>query len=819
MQQEIFEVKRERFSLLDDNLYLLQGDFPKEYETEAYLDDKPLETQMEIWENTSALERFQDLDLKKSEKVTVKVFLPENLGKGKKLKIYAVSPDEKIKWFSIGAAELDKRRGAPCYYIEEEKADAKNCSLRVRGWTAFREPVDLRVYDESGKAISCDIQWSNRVDVAAMFTETEISAKCGFFLELHEIQTGLVYLVFRSEGKKSVYPIHMNPLMVWKRRAWKYAVKGTRYLRSHGARALAGKIFGKVKTIKSQPVVYQKWIERHLPSQAELQKQREMHFEYNPKISIVVPLYKTPENYLKKLVESVKAQTYTNWELCLSDGSGTDSSIRGILQDMQEKDGRIRVLYHEEPLGLSENTNAAIEAAKGDFIAFADHDDELTANALFECVKALNHNQDIHIIYSDEDKMSMDGNKFFQPHFKPDFNIDLLRTVNYICHLFIVRKDVVDRIGTLRREFDGAQDYDFVFRCIEAVKSGEIYHVPKILYHWRSHEGSTSENPGSKLYAFDAGERAIQAHYDRVGIKAKVIKGEYLGLYRTKYIRGCDPLISIIIPNKDHIEDLQRCIASIEEKSTYKNYEYVIVENNSEKEETFACYKKLQAENPNVHVVYWKGTFNYSAINNFGASHAKGEYLLLLNNDTEIIDGDCLEEMLGYCMREDVGAVGARLYYEDDTVQHAGVVIGFGGIAGHCFVMQPRGDSGYCHRIICAQNYSAVTAACMMVKKKAFDKVEGLSEELQVAFNDIDFCMKLRKAGYLIVYNPYAQLYHYESKSRGLEDTPEKVARFNREIAAFEKRWPDILREGDPYYNPNLSLDSQDFSLKRIGRR
>ena len=327
---------------------------------------------------------------------------------------------------------------------------------------------------------------------------------------------------------------------------------------------------------------------------------------------------------------------------------------------------------------------------------------------------------------------------------------------------------------------------------------------------------STAENPESKGYAFEAGKRAIEAHYERIGISAQVFLGEFPGLYRTRFLRDRDPLISIIIPNKDHIDDLKRCMNAIDSKSTYKNYEYVIVENNSTDPATFQYYKDLEKENPKARVVYWDGPFNFSAINNFGAKYARGEYFLLLNNDTEIINPDCLEELLGYCMRSDVGGVGARLYYEDDTIQHAGVVIGFGGIAGHCFVMQPRGTTGYCHRIICAQDYSAVTAACMMVKKEAFEKVGGLSEDLAVAFNDIDFCLKLRKAGYLIVYNPYAELYHYESKSRGLEDTPEKVARFNREMAVFEKKWPEILRDGDPYYNPNLTLKSQDFSLKRI---
>ncbi len=325
---------------------------------------------------------------------------------------------------------------------------------------------------------------------------------------------------------------------------------------------------------------------------------------------------------------------------------------------------------------ISENTNQALAVAQGDFIAFADHDDELTPHALFSCVKALNEHPGIQVLYSDEDKMSMDGHKFFQPHFKPDYNPDLLCTVNYICHLFVVKRELLDQVGMLRSAYDGAQDYDFVFRCVEAVKDQEIYHIPKILYHWRCHEDSTAENPESKGYAFEAGKRAIEAHYERIGISAQVFPGEFPGLYRTRFLRDRDPLISIIIPNKDHIDDLKRCMNAIDSKSTYKNYEYVIVENNSTDPATFQYYKDLEKENPKARVVYWDGPFNFSAINNFGAKYARGEYFLLLNNDTEIINPDCLEELLGYCMRSDVGGVGARLYYEDDTIQHAGVVIG-----------------------------------------------------------------------------------------------------------------------------------------------
>ena len=532
-----------------------------------------------------------------------------------------------------------------------------------------------------------------------------------------------------------------------------------------------------------------------------------------PKISIVVPLYKTPEKYLDELVDSIRRQSYENWELCLSDGSGPDSPLDALLEKYQAMDCRIKVVRNDQPLHISENTNAALGIATGDYIAFADHDDLLAPNAMYEVAKAVNEKNAPDVMYSDEDKVSV-GGKHMHHNMKPDFNIDLLRTVNYICHLFVVKAEMIQRVGMLRPEFDGAQDYDFIFQCVEA--TDRICHIPKVLYHWRFFEGSTAENPQSKLYAFEAGRRAIEAHYERVGIRAKVLDGEYLGLYRTKYIRAYDPLVSIIIPNKDHIPDLERCMKSIDEHSTYRNYEYIIVENNSEQEETFAYYKKLEAEKPNVRVVYWDREFNYSAINNFGETFARGEYLLLLNNDIEAINDDWMEEMLGYCMRDDVGIVGARLYYDDDTIQHAGVVIGFGGIAGHCFVQQKRGYTGYCHRIICAQDYSAVTAACMMVKKSVFEEVGGLTEELAVAFNDIDFCLKVRKTGKLVVYNPYAELYHYESKSRGLEDTPEKVARFNREIAVFEKRWPEILRDGDPYYSPNLTLESQDFSLRRI---
>ena len=814
MNQQLLEVKRERFHLLNPNIYILQGTFPKEYEVEAYLDSVRIEARMEDWETTSALERFKEWELLNGRKVTVYVDLPDNLKEFSKLKIMAVLEGDRQTWFTISVRELLARQGKPQYYMEEERVNVKEKTCQLRGWAVAQQRVAVKVFDENKTPVSCSIQMTNRVDVTEMYKECQVEEKCGFFIQLEQIQSKKLYLVFWTPEAKAVHVVSLQPAVILKNKVEKYRKKGMSYLKTHGARALAVKAFHKLTTVKERPVDYQKWLPKHLPSSAELERQRKTKFSLTPKISIVVPLYKTDREYLRQLIESVQAQTYSNWELCLSDGSGANSPLEQVLKEYQEKDSRIRVISSEKPLQISQNTNAAMGISTGDFVAFADHDDVLTANALFEYVKAYNENPKLEVFYSDEDKMSMDGHKFFQPHFKPDFNLDLLCSVNYICHLFMAKKSLIEKVGMLRPEYDGAQDYDFIFRCVEA--TDQICHVPKILYHWRSHEQSTSENPESKRYAFDAGQRAVQAHYDRIGVKAEVLQGEYLGLYRTKFIRDYDPLISIIIPNKDHIEDLRRCMNSIEEKSTYQNYEYIIVENNSTQKETFEYYQKLEKEDPKAHVLYWDGPFNYSAINNFGAKEAKGEYLLLLNNDTEIINPDCLEELLGYCMRDDVGIVGARLYYEDDTIQHAGVVLGFGGIAGHCFVQQPRTSTGYCHRIICAQDYSAVTAACMMVKKEIFDAVGGLSEDLQVAFNDIDFCIKVRDYGKLVVYNPYAELYHYESKSRGLEDTPEKIARFNKEIATLEQHWPDIFRKPDPYYNPNLTLDSQDFSLKRL---
>ena len=818
MAQDIAVVERERYDLSTPGRYIIQGTWRREAKIEAFLDQRQIEAEVVVRDALNSFEQPMDLDGTPLKRVTVQVELPEDTKSYKKLHIYAVEGGKRKTWYTASARKLAAGIGKPQEYLEYTEISPDTGAVYVSGWVAFPEEVQVAAFDMKNHRLAAEVRWTERVDVAEMFEEAEISTRCGFYIELENPSIRKFKLIFKAGNKMRGRIISLKKADVLADKAGTMTEKGLRYIRTYGISEVKNTIrkgVWKVKVRKMIPAPYPTYLAHHLPKEAELAEQRKEVFEYSPLMSIVVPLYKTPEDLLKRMVESVQAQTYSNWELCLSDGSGADSPIADLLEKMSSEDARIKVIAHDEPLKISENTNAAIEAAEGDYIVFMDHDDELTPHALYENVKLLNEHPEYELIYSDEDKMNMDGDSFYEPAFKPDFNQDLLTTVNYICHLCVVKRTIIDQVGMLRPEYDGAQDYDFILRATEAAGRGKIGHVAKILYHWRCHQDSTSENPESKLYAFDAGRRAVQAHFDRIGVPAKVSDGQFLGLYRTKFLWEEKPLISILIPNKDHTEDLDRIISSIEEKSTYRNYEYIIIENNSDQPETFEYYKKLEAENPKAHVVYWEEGFNYSAINNFGATFAKGEYLLLLNNDTEIINPDCLEELLGYCMRYEVGAVGARLYYEDNTIQHAGVVLGWGGVAGHCFVQQLRSATGYCHRIIEAQDYSAVTAACMMVKRKAFDEVGGLTEELAVAFNDIDFCMKLGKAGYLIVYNPYAELYHYESKSRGLEDTPEKIMRFQQEIATFHKYWSENLKAGDPMYNPNLTMISQDFSLKR----
>lgn len=674
-----------------------------------------------------------------------------------------------------------------CYNID--KISYHRDVLLLRGWCCDKDyGIDMiRIVDSLGNEIPIRVLRVKRPDVAAHFG---LQAGGGYGFTITVKYSDLVNLPAFLE---------IGDVRGFCREQLKYEPDLSKRPKETGAEA-------------SLATDYNDWAMDRRVSDEELKRQRETKFSYEPLISVVVPLYKTPEHYLRELVASFTAQSYPKWELVFSDGSGPDSPLTGLLEELKKEEPRIRTVYTGKQLQISENTNQAIAAAKGDFIAFCDHDDLVTSDALFENVKVINEHPETEMIYSDEDKVNDEG-FYSEPNFKPDFNYDLLNVNNYICHLTVVKRALLDKVGMLDPKFDGAQDFDFVLRCSEATKN--IRHIPKVLYHWRVSGNSTAENPESKRYAFDAGRRAVEAHYRRTGIHAKVIDGSSLGIYRSIYRIEGEPLISIIIPNKDHTDDLDKCVRAIETKSSYRNFEFIIVENNSTDPKTFEYYEKLKKEFPDdIHMVTYKGSFNYSAINNLGVKSAKGDYLLFLNNDTEIINKTCLTEMLGFCQKPDVGAVGARLYYDDDTVQHAGVLIGLGGIAGHPFSRFPRNATGYMNRMVVAQDLSAVTAACMMVKKSVFEKVGGFYEGLAVAFNDVDFCMKVTRAGYRVVYNPFAELYHYESKSRGQEDTPEKKKRFEHEVAMFAERWPDILKNGDPYYNPNLTLRRGGYELK-----
>ena len=582
--------------------------------------------------------------------------------------------------------------------------------------------------------------------------------------------------------------------------------KGVRYLKHYGVKGFYARL---LERFEEREVEYQEWYEKHKLSEEELARQRKKKWKDPVVISVLVPAYRTPEAFLKQMMESVLLQTYPYLELCIADGSGTDDSVEKVVKEYQKKDPRVRYRRLEKNEGIAGNTNAAIEMASGDYLALFDHDDLLSPNALFEVASAI-EKEKADVIYTDEDKVTSDLKEHFQPHFKPDFNPDLLCANNYICHLFVVKRSLALKLGGQDPAYDGAQDYDFIFRCTENAE--KIVHVAKILYHWRVHQASTADNPSSKLYAFDAGKRAIEAHLARIGAKAEVSHTKDLGFYRVKYQVQGNPLVSIVIPNKDEKETLKKCLESIWKKTSYSNYEIILVENNSTTQEIRDYYKELDGKE-RVRVVYWDKEFNYSAINNFGISHAKGEYILCLNNDITVISPDWMEELLANCQRPEVGIVGARLYYPDNTIQHAGIVLGMGGCAGSLFVGLARSRGGYLHKAALQQDLSAVTAACFMVKKEVFEKAGGFEEKLAVAFNDVDFCLKVRHAGYLVVYDPYAELYHHESKTRGYENTEAKKRRFQEEIEYMRCHWmPDILR--DPYYNENLSLKASDYSLR-----
>ena len=700
-------------------------------------------------------------------------------------------------------------------------------SITLNGWALGKTPeskVTFRVEDEHHQPVKCKMVSTRRDDVSQIYFKKVIDREFGFDIQFPYERGKSYWLLIRCDGRQA--KIKYNEELITKRASVAYKrmekIKDLMnmetvhvaldFWKENGLRALIKKSCHKIQGLDND-YDYGEWYDLTKPTEEDLKAQRETHFEYEPLFSVVIPVYKTPERYLKEMLDSILDQTYGQWEVCIADGSPRGQDVEKVLKKYAEKDPRIHYEILGGNRGIAGNTNGALSMAAGDFVILADHDDTIPPQAFYEVAKAINKHPDCDVLYSDEDKLDMDGKALFDPHFKPDFNPDLLTSVNYICHLFVVKKELLDRVGGFRQEFDGAQDYDFIFRCTEQAK--EIVHIPQVLYHWRCHQGSTASNPESKMYAFEAGRRAIEGNLKRTGTPGTVEHTPDFGFYRVKYPVQGEPLVSVIIPNREEKETLQACVESIFEKTAYKNYEIIIVENNSSSEEIFRYYRKL-SEDPRVHLIRWKKGFNYSAINNFGVRHAKGDYLLFLNNDVKVIDPDWMSEMLSVCQRKETGAVGVKLIYPDNTIQHAGCVVGMGGIAGNMFVNMPAERTGYLHKASLLQDMSCVTAACMMMKKEVFLEAGGFTEELAVAFNDVDLCLKVRSHGHLIVYDPYVKLYHYESKSRGTEDSEEKVRRFQTEIEYMRCHWLDILKKGDPYYNKNLSLTKWNYSLKPL---
>jgi len=568
-------------------------------------------------------------------------------------------------------------------------------------------------------------------------------------------------------------------------------------------KSLYNRIFRK-QSFYYQNERYQNWIKNNEPTLEELEKQRKTEFKIRPKFSVVVPMYNTPKKYFEELVDCLIDQTYENWELCLADGSPEENKE---LQDIINKDERIVYKYLNENKGISGNSNEALKLAKGDFIALLDHDDLLTPFCLYELVKTINENPEVEFIYSDEDKIQEEKERRCEPHFKPDFAIDTLRSNNYITHLAVFKKELMEKLGGFGDKYNGAQDFDIIIRATE--NTDKIIHIPKILYHWRINPNSTAMLCESKPYAYEAGIKVIEDHLQRKCLKAKVSHGEDIkGVYEVEYEVEGNPSVSIIIPNKDSVKLLKKCINSILKLTTYNNYEIVILENNSEKKSTFKYYKELQ-KNEKIKVIYYpeKG-FNYSKIINYGVKNTNSDFVVQLNNDTKLLTPNWLEKFIGFAQRKDIGAVGARLYYKDMSIQHAGIEIGINGLAANMFVNTPKGLHAYFGRECTTRNVSAVTGACLFARRSMYEEIGYMDEDFAVAFNDVDFCLKVRKEKLLIVYNPFVELYHYESKSRGQDDTTEKQKRFAKEYELFVKRWRNTIAKGDPYFSLNYRLDT-----------
>ncbi len=592
------------------------------------------------------------------------------------------------------------------------------------------------------------------------------------------------------------------------------------------------KVSLKVKNIDNG---YQKWLKKE---KFEIKLLKHTSF-----FSIIIPVYNTPKKFLEKAILSALNQKYKNFEICIVDDNSNNEETLSILKKY-EKNKKIKIIYRKKNGHISECLNSALMLAKGEYLVFLDHDDMLSPYALYENAKVINKNPNVKLIYSDEDKID-ENDKRFAPYFKSDWNKDLFFSQNYINHLTVIKKEIVDKIGGFRKGYEGSQDYDLLLRSLNYINDNEIFHIPKILYHWRAIEGSTALSPQAKEYATNAGIKALKDFFNSQNKKVEVIEGlishsykviypvpgksfkdliepfVYSELNKKIYLNASDkkndgkkPFISIIIPTKDKVDYLKRCIDSIFKYTSYKNFEIIVINNNSIEKETFEYFDTISNEK-SIKIINYNIPFNYSKLNNYAVSHSKGDILVFVNNDIEIISKNWLCEMIQHNLRDEIGVVGAKLYYENDTIQHGGVILGIGGVAGHSHKYFKKEEDGYFGRLKLIQNYSAITGALMSVRREIFEEVGGFEEELAVAFNDIDFCLKVLDAGYRNLWTPYVEAYHYESISRGKEDSPEKIKRFNKEVEYMKNKWEKYILN-DKYYNPNLTLTKEDFSLREI---
>lgn len=708
------------------------------------------------------------------------------------------------------------------YYVD--KSELLEQTAHLTGWALSLNDSSLNILvtEKGGQPVEAAVRVLSRPDACRAVFGDERQPDCGFDVKFTCEMNRSYRLILKNDTERvsiSVSPAQLQKETERRLMPFRKMVRMTtpamvgddlRLLFRKGPGAWKERLVRRYETDENK---YMRWLSKHRTrwlEEAEALEEKKLTYRRNglvkafPTVSIVVPLYNTPMKFYKQMVDCCLDQVYENWQLCLADGSTDGVDRRSCLPE----DSRICYRKLSENMGISGNTNEALALAEGQWIALMDHDDILEPSALAELIdRAVSTGADM--IYSDEDKVSLDRKHYYEPHFKSDYNPDLLRSNNYICHLLMVKRELVAKIGGFRKEFDGAQDYDFILRCAE--KAEKIEHLPRILYHWRVHPLSTAENFDSKTYAIEAGRRAIGEHMKRTGLMGTVERTERPGYYRVRYGVKGRPKISIIIPNRDEADTLRTCIESIRAKTDWPNYEIIVVENNSTTGEIREYYQELE-KLPEVKVITWHNEFNYSAINNFGVSHSTGDYVVLLNNDTEIITPDWLGEMAGICSRPEVGIVGAKLFYPDDTIQHAGVVMKLAGCCGHVFYGAEKENPGSYARAVVIQDLSAVTAACLMCRREVWDRLGGLTTDFQVAYNDVDFCLRVRKAGFLVVFTPYAQAYHYESRTRGYEEGSEKQARFLREQNLLKERFPEYQEQGDPYYNPNLTLVAPDFS-------